>query len=156
MTRVAQTRHEAGFSLPEVTIALGMLAAVLISIAGLFVISAKLVHEGGNRSAAVTVAENIIEETHSWGYRTLYEQFGLDGTASSYVIDTRVNLFASRWQEELDPLLREAHAEIVLESVAAGGSPPPLQDALCIRISVRVVWKEAKPEREVRLATIRM
>ncbi|HXV78032.1 MAG TPA: hypothetical protein VD788_17110 [Candidatus Polarisedimenticolaceae bacterium] len=156
MTPRAVRAGAAGFSLPEVTLALGLLAGLLISICGLFVLSSNLVHGGRQRSSAVTMAENILEETNAWTFRGLFERFGYDGSAPSYVVDTRTNAAASGWQGEIAERLPSSHAEVVLESVAAGGSPPALRDATCIRVSVRVHWKDDLKWREATLTTVRM
>jgi type II secretory pathway component PulJ len=49
-------RKETGFSLVEVVIALGLLAGVLITISGLFVMGAKQVKSGRASSEALAVA----------------------------------------------------------------------------------------------------
>ncbi len=56
----------------------------------------------------------------------------------------------------LDEDLRETHAEIMLESVDGGGSPPVLSAARCIRISVSVFWRDELRDRQVSVATVRM
>jgi type II secretory pathway pseudopilin PulG len=161
---ITRNGPSAGFSLPEVTIALGLLAGVVISIAAMFTASEKLVNRGRHQSAAVTVARNIVEETNSWNYRSLYENFGLDGSAASYTIDTRTDPVAQRWQDELDRAIhpfdsssKAAWAEITLESVSPTGSPPAIRDAVCIRVAVRVFWTDLTGKvRELQLATVRI
>ena len=51
----------AGFSLPEATIALGLLGSVLISMAGLFVMSERIVHGGKHQTTALAIAREWIE-----------------------------------------------------------------------------------------------
>jgi type II secretory pathway pseudopilin PulG len=145
-----------GFSLPEVTLALGLLAGVLISIAGLFVMAEQLVRGGKHQTKALAVARDILEETSGWHYSGLYETFGSDGSSASEVVDSRTNAYAAKWQQMLDQDLHETHAEIVLESVDDGGSPPVLNAARCIRISVTVFWRDQLRDREVSVATVRM
>lgn len=155
MIRPAAKSREGGFSLPEVTLALGLIASVMISIAGMFIFSGRLVNRGKHMTSAVTIAENVIEETNAWNYVALYERFGLDGSANSYIVDTRSNAFTATWQIEISELLPgDPWAEITLDSVTPAGSPPPLEDAVGIRVGVRVIWQDG--ERELRLATVRM
>ena len=146
----------AGFSLPEVTVALGILGSVLISMAGLFVMAERIVHGGKHQTEALAIARNILEETNGWHFDGLYETFGLDGSASSYALDSRTQPYAAGWQAMLDQDLGSAHAEITLESVEDGGSTPALRDARCIRVSVTVHWRDEQRSREVSVATVRM
>jgi len=127
----------AGFSLPEVTVALGILGSVLISMAGLFVMAERIVHGGRHHTKALAIARDILEETNGWHFDGLYRTFGLDGAASSYTVDSRAHAFT-------------------LESLDEGGSTPALRDARCIRISVTVHWRNEQRSRDVSVATVRM
>lgn len=147
---------EAGFSLPEAILALGLLAGVLISLSGLFVQADALMRGGKHQTEALAVARNILEDTDSWHFRALYERFGLDGSAPSYTVDTRSNAAAVGWQSNLDRDLPRAHAEIRLESLDGSGTPPPLSTTGAIRITVEVLWQERRKDRSVRVATVRM
>ena len=149
-------RESSGFSLPEVTLALGLLAGVLISLSGLFVMADRLMRGGKSQTEALTVARNILEDTDAWHFRGLYERFGIDGSAASYTIDSRTSAEAAGWQADLDRGLHSAHAEISLESIAASGSPPPLANASAVRVTVTVFWLQATAQQSVRVATVRM
>jgi prepilin-type N-terminal cleavage/methylation domain-containing protein len=146
----------AGFSLPEVTVALGILGSVLISMAGLFVMAERIVRGGGHHTKALAIARDILEETNGWHFDGLYRTFEFDGSASSYTVDSRTHAYASGWQAMLDEDLGSAHAEITLESLDEGGSTPALRDARCIRISVTVHWRNEQRSRDVSVATVRM
>lgn len=146
----------AGFSLPEATVALGLLGSVLISMAGLFVMSERIVHGGKHHTTALAIARDILEETNGWHFDGLYQTFGLDGSASSYTLDSRTLPYAATWQAMIDEDLASGHAEIRLESVAEVGSPPALMDASAIRITVTVHWSDERRSREVSVATVRM
>ena len=156
MTPVGPARRCGGFSLPEVTLALGLLAGVLISMSGLFVMADRMMRGGKRQTEALTVARNILEDTDAWHFRGLYERFALDGSSPSYTIDSRSNAQAAAWQSELDRALSEAHAEIVLQSLVFSGSPPPLASARAVRVTVTVYWRDATKDRSVRVATVRM
>lgn len=64
-------RDERGFSLVEVIIALGLLAGVLVTISGLFVVGTKQVKSGRTSSEALAVAKEIQEDMYGWGYSQL-------------------------------------------------------------------------------------
>jgi hypothetical protein len=146
----------AGFSLPEATVALGILGSVLISMAGLFVMAERIVHGGKHQTKALAIARDILEETNGWHFDGLYQTFGLDGSATSYTLDSRTESYASGWQAMLDEDLGSAHAEITLESLEVGGSTPALRDARCIRVAVTVHWRNEQRSRAVSVATVRM
>jgi prepilin-type N-terminal cleavage/methylation domain-containing protein len=152
MNRVRQR----GFSLVEVVVALGLLAAVLISISGLFVLAHRQVDGGRKHSVALSVARDILEEMDGWSFRQIYLEYGLDGSAASYTIDSRTNGAAAGWQDALAAELSECHAEILLQSLDGSGSPPALVDTRAVRVEVGIFWKEGLRPRSLRLAVARM
>ena len=97
-----------------------MLAAVLISISGLFVLAHRQVDGGRKHSVALSVARDILEEMDGWSFRQIYLEYGLDGSAASYTIDSRTNTAAAGWQDALSAELSECHAEILLQSLDGG------------------------------------
>jgi type II secretory pathway pseudopilin PulG len=141
---------EQGFSLVEVVIALGLLAGVLITISGLFVVGAKQVKSGRTSSEAVAVGKEIQEAMVGWGYAQLWETFGYDGQATSYRVDTRVCSACNAWQTTLRTKLGpSAYATIDLASVAnSTGTTSNFADpsgnilAKTVRVSVTVSWTE--------------
>jgi hypothetical protein len=90
-----------------------------------------------------------------WGFRQTYTSFGLAGTATTYVVDTRTNAGAAPWQALLDARLRGAHATIDLQSLGPG-TTPPIASATVVRVGVTVYWTENGRVRSARLATVRM
>jgi type II secretory pathway pseudopilin PulG len=154
----ARSRHEAaaGFSLAEVVVALGLLAAVLISIAGLLVLGNRQVRGGRNSSQAIAVARDVLEQMGGWGFEQTYRRFGDDGSSSVLTIDSRDPGYASQWQARLDGALDDAHATITLEALPDTGPPIVLSAARAIRIEVAIDWREGPRSRQVRLATVRM
>jgi prepilin-type N-terminal cleavage/methylation domain-containing protein len=151
-------RHsgERGFSLIEVLLALGLLAAVLISTTWLLVIGSYQAKSGRTASEALSVAGTILEEMQGWGFRQTYLAYGLDGTATSYTIDTRSNSYASKWQSTLNSKLHNSYAIVELESLDSSGTPPPLAGTQTIGVTVRVFWVEGDRSRNIRVRTVRM
>ena len=146
-----------GFTLVEVIMAVALLGSVMISISGLFALGIHQLKSGRGQSTALSVGRDIMEEMQGWHFDHLYAAFGEDGTAASYVIDTRTNSFAAQWQTVLaDDLSPGAYAEIEIESIRDAGIPPSLDAATCIRVSVTVYWTEDLRERRLSLATTRM
>lgn len=155
----SELRSQQGFSLVEVVIALGLMAGVLISVAGLFVLGGRSVNSGRNSSEALAVGRQIIEEMNGWGFRQTYALYGFDGTANSYSVDSRTNAYASKWQ----PIVTErlgtgAFATVQINSLAASGTPPVLSASNCkaIRVVVTVFWNEGPRGRNVAVGTVRM
>lgn len=147
---------ERGFSLIEVLLALGLLAAVLISTTWLLVIGSYQVKSGRTASEALSVAGTILEEMQGWGFQQTYLAYGLNGSATSYTIDTRTNSYASKWQSALDAKLRNSYAIVELESMSSSGTPPPLASTQTIGITVRIFWEEGERPRDIRVRTVRM
>ena len=142
--------RERGFSLVEVIIALGLLAAVLIAISGLFVVGAKQVKSGRTSSEATAVAKEIQEDMYGWGYAQLWGTFGYDGQAAYYIVDSRACGPCGAWQTTLTTKLGpSAYAAIEVDSVAnANGTINNFADASgnilakTVRVSVTVNWTE--------------
>jgi Tfp pilus assembly protein PilV len=149
-------RRSAGFSLVEVVVALGLLAGVLISISGLFVLANRQLDGGRNHSMALAVARDILEEMDGWSFAQLYSGLGSDGSSATLAVDSRVAGPASKWQEQLAEELIDCRAEILLESIVDSGMPPALRDAQAIRVQVTVYWKEGLRERSARLTAVRV
>lgn len=147
---------DSGFSLLEVVIALGLLAGVLISISGLFILAAQQVASGRSGSQALAAARSILEETDCWTLEQTYLLFGFDGGAPSYAVDTRTNAFSARWQPMLEPGLSNGVATLRIESLGPGASPPPLNASRAIRVRVTVRWDEGARRRAVSLLAVRM
>jgi prepilin-type N-terminal cleavage/methylation domain-containing protein len=153
-----------GFSLIEVVLALGLLAGVLITISGLFVVGARQVKSGRTSSEALAVAREVHEDMYGWGYSQLWGMFGLDGQAATYTVDTRTCANCGEWQSTLVSKLGEsAYASIQLDSVAnAVGAVSNFADtsgnilAKTVRVTVTVHWTEAPGrERAVAVGTTR-
>ncbi len=149
-------REDHGFSLIEVILAMALLAAVLISIASLFVFGEQQVKSGRTASEALAVARTILEEMEDWGFHQTYLQFGYDGSAATYTVDTRTNSYAAKWQSVLDAKLRDARALIDIDSLAPGGGTPNLSATRAIRMTVTVSWVEGQRARSIELCGVKL
>jgi len=159
-------RDERGFSLVEVVIALGLLAGVMIAIAGLFVLGGRSVKSGRTSSEALAAGKEIVEEMNAWGFSQLWVNFGYDGEAKTYTTDTKTCTTAdcTGWQTALVAKLGPtAHATIKTDSVAqASLAVPDFEDgsggvlAKNVRVTVNVFWTQVPGRsRQVSVVTTR-
>ena len=149
-----ERKGEQGSSLFEVTLALGLIGAVLGSIAGLFVIGAGGVKSGRNASQALAIARSMIEDMQSRPPQQVYLQYGCDGGLSSCVANSNDDSELTEWQVLLDEDLPGAHATVAVASLEP--SPLPLSDSLQVRVMVTIYWNEGSRTRKIRLGTVRM
>lgn len=151
-------RGERGLSLVEVVLALGMMAAVLLSVAGMFTLSERQVSSGKTSTEALAVARAIVEEMNGWGFRQTYQLFGLNGSTTTATVYSNGGGYAAKWQARLDQSLqRGSVARIDLAALPPeGGSAPTLANAKAIRVTVTVNWTEGQRPRHATLATVRM
>jgi type II secretory pathway pseudopilin PulG len=152
---LSETRREAGFTLVELLVALGLLTAVAFSIAGMFLLGTRSVNGGRTQTVALSVAQDVLEEMDGWVFERLWTAFGFDGSAAAYTVDSRLAAEAAGWQAALDADLSDAWAEIRIESVVDDGGAPPLSAAPAVRVTVTVAWSEGARTRRVRLAAVR-
>jgi type II secretory pathway pseudopilin PulG len=154
--RSEERKSERGTSLIEVVMSLGLMAGVLGSLAGLFVLGAGGVQSGRRASQALTHAHSITEEMRGWSFPQLYEEFGLDGSAPSFTVDTRSSSHTTEWRDEVvEDLGASAYALISVHSIDGTGSPS-VADSDQVRVQVLVHWTEGTRHRSVRLASVRM
>src|SRR5213593_1833808 len=85
---VAIPEAEGGFSLIEVTMALGLLATVLISIATLFILGGRQVHQGKSPTTATALGQTIMERIDQLPHDEVYGYFGGTATSTSLSINT--------------------------------------------------------------------
>jgi hypothetical protein len=152
--------------LVEVIIALGLMAGVLIAIAGLFVLGGRSVKSGRTSSEALTAGKEILEEMGGWGFSQLWSNFGYAGTAKTYTADTTSCTTADciGWKNALIAKLGpSAHATIKIDSVAQGSlTVPDFADssgvvlAKNVRLTVNVFWTQVPGRnRQVSVVTTR-
>ena len=128
-------RREDGFSLIEVVIALGLLAGVLISVAGLFILGGRSVKSGRTSSEALAAGKEIVEEMNGWAFAQLWGNFNLNGQAKAYTVDTNscTTTDCIGWRDALRRKLGPtAHATIQIDSLAQTGTAPDFTQAMAL------------------------
>lgn len=135
---------------------MGLIAGVLLAVAGLFLKGHQQTDSGRNSSTALAVGHAVMEELQGGSFSRPWTLFGDGGAASTLDIDSRSDAAAAAWQAELvRGQLNDPRVEIHLESLVDSGLAPPLAGAQAIRIRVIVFWKEGRRDRKVRLVTVR-
>jgi type II secretory pathway pseudopilin PulG len=154
--RRAPTR-QAGFSMVEVLLALGLMGAVLVSITSLFIIGGKRVAQGRERTEAMSVATHIMESLDTMSYRGLYTNFSAasnpGAAAGPLIIDSRSNPVALTlgWQNLMNAKLNDARAVVTIQRV--GGTD--FRTARAIRTRTTIFWDDLNRTRNVTLETVR-
>jgi len=146
---------QAGFSLIEVIVALGLLAGVLLSVAGLFVIGERQVARGRHQSTALAAAQTILEEISTWSHAATWERFDSVGDTATLTVSTTDGNpanDASKWQPFLQDTLSNGRAEIRVESCDGAN----LDVAAAVRVVVTVSWDEKVQTRRTELAMVRL
>jgi hypothetical protein len=136
-----------------VIVALGVLASVLISVAGLLVVGNRLVSSGRGSSLALAVARDILEECDGRSFAWVYEGFGCDAAQPTCTVDT-VDPSMAQWKQRVDEDLFEGYAEVLIESVEDGAVP--LEQSRALRVTVSVFWTEGPRARNTRLTAVRL
>ena len=151
-------RHrQGGFSLVEVSLAIGLLGAVLVAISSLFVIGGKRVRQGRERTEALSVATHVMETLNQMSYRGLYTNFSTasnPGAATGpLTLDSRTTTFAAAtgWQPLLDEKLEGGYALVTLTRI--NGADFRTSDG--IRVRTTVFWDDLNRTRNLTLETIR-
>jgi uncharacterized protein (TIGR02598 family) len=154
--RGAEPRREGGFSLIEVTLALGLLATVLISIASLFIMGGKQVKTGKSTTTAAAISHEIMERIEQKSYSDTYGYFG--GTDSSTSVS--VNTFtsgnnATQWQAEIGSKLGPQAKAFIDVTPLGSASPLNMGNSQALQVRVTVSWNELGRSKSVALQTIR-
>jgi prepilin-type N-terminal cleavage/methylation domain-containing protein len=155
LRETAPRASEAGFNLVEVMLAMALLGSVLLSIFGMFAYGTRQTDRARSHTLALAVARDIVEEMTGWPFGQTWEVLGMDGTATQDVVDSRNAGYAQKWQPRLDEALNDSRAEILIESVDPT-TPPALQDAEALRVTVSVFWDEMGVDRRIHLCSVRM
>jgi len=153
---LAGKKGENGFSLIEVTIAMGLLATVLISIASLFIMGGKQVQSGKQTTTAMSIADGILERTEQLNYTDIYGFFAGTATSTSVTAattDTANN--ANEWQAVIEEKLGPGASGTITLTPLGTASPLNMGSAHAIQVRVTLNWSELGRARDISIQTVR-
>ncbi len=153
-------RDQAGFSLVEVIVALGLLTAVLVAIGSMFVLGQSSVRSGRELTEATSIAQHIMEDINKLSYNGLKIFFvGAQNltTLTSYTADTRVatSYAETQYKSLIDNQLFKGYALIVLQPIGGNIKPAVWSTGEAIRITVTIHWTELRRSRSVAMEGVR-
>src|SRR5262245_31825971 len=154
MERKRGTQGEAGFSLIEVVIAIGVLAGVLLSIASMFILGGRQVKTGKTLTEATTLAQDLMEQFDKESYTSLYLNLGAAATDSTRTVQsTTTGSPIQAWQAEILRKLDNGSASVRLDAMGPG--TPNFGSAAGIKVTVTLSWNELGRSQSVGLSTVR-
>lgn len=154
MERNGTTRTEAGFSLIEVVIAIGVLAGVLLSIASMFIMGGRQVKTGKTMTEATTLAQDLMEQFDKESFTSLYLNLGAVATDSTRtVLSTTTGSPIQGWQTEIGRKLANGSASVRLDAMGPG--TPNFGAAAGIKVTVTLSWNELGRGQNVAMSTVR-
>jgi len=154
MDRNRTDRKEAGFSLIEVVIAIGVLAGVLLSIASMFIMGGRQVKTGKTLTEATTLAQDLMEQFDKESFNALYLNLGAVATDTTRtVVSTTTGTPITPWQAEIARKLNSGSASVRLD--AMGPSSPTFGTAAGIKVTVTLSWNELGRNQSVAMSTVR-
>lgn len=140
-----------GTSLVEVVIALGLLAGLLISVAGLISLGNRQISSSARVSHALVVAQSILEALELDAYHRTYSSLDCDPTLASCRVGSGETIVHD-WHALAAETLPAPSVEIRIDAVGASS----LEAAPALRITVAVSWQEGLRSRRLRLTTLRV
>lgn len=148
--------REAGMTLVEVLIAVGILAGVLVSVASLFVLGGQRVKSGRELTEATTIASDIMESLNSAGYEQLSTLFPTCAGTTGCTVRTDVDSYASaQWQATISGSLYKGYGEITLTPVGGTVTPATYASGEGLRLRVRILWTEGTTIRSIAVESLR-
>ncbi|HZN02848.1 MAG TPA: hypothetical protein VFD06_04610 [Candidatus Polarisedimenticolia bacterium] len=149
-----RTSPDAGFSLIEVIIAIGVLAGVMLSIASMFIMGGRQVKTGKTLTEATTLAQDLMEQFDKESFASLYLNLGAAATDSNRTVLSNVTGSPIvGWQTEIARKLNNGFASVRLDAMGPG--TPNFGAAAGIKVTVRVTWNELGRPQSVALSTVR-
>ena len=156
MASRGRVREDAGMTLIEVLIAVGILAGVLVSVASLFVLGGQRVKSGREMTEATTIASDILESLNSAGFDQLTTLFPTCVAATGCTVRTDVDSYASaQWQAGISGGLYKGYGEISLTPVGGTITPPTFTSGEGLRLRVRILWTEGTTIRSIAVESLR-
>jgi len=149
-------RADAGMTLIEVLIAVGILAGVLVSVASLFVLGGQRVKSGREMTEATTIASDILESLNSAGFDQLTTLFPTCAATTGCTVRTDVDGYASaQWQATISGSLYQGYGEITLTPVGGTVTPATFASGEGLRLRVRILWSEGTNTRSIAVESLR-
>jgi len=140
-----------GTSLVEVVIAMGLIGAMLVSVAGLLAAGNRQVAGGARASRALALARSILEDLDRRGFDRVHGGLGCDGARAVCLVASgspAVEIWRARADDDLPGLRIEVRVEAVGTS--------SLRTAASLRVEVWLGWREGLRPRQIRLSTLRV
>lgn len=167
MTSHPQRRTEGGYTLIETLLASGLLAFILVSISGLFVVGTQTVRSGREMTKATTIANSAMEQIMAWNYDKVYGFAGAVATEQTKQWDTNLanpaytgsatdiadwTATANAWRTDVRAQLQGGRLIYKVDGIGAlpTSTSPGLaayQDAQFLRVTVTVEWTERAQRR---------
>lgn len=155
-SRAPRAGAQGGFSLIEVTLAMGLLATVLISIASLFIMGGKQVKGGKSMTTAAAITHEIMERIEQKTYAETYTYFGgTDSSTSLSVSTTTAGNNASEWQAEIAEKLGPQASGTIAVAPLGTASPLNMGSSHALQVKVTVTWSELGRTKNVALEAVR-
>ncbi len=158
--RIPRRPAEAGMTLVEVVLALGLMASVLISVASLFILGGQRVKGSRNMTQGMAIASNVMEDLYDYGINIMPTTFpdccpGGCAAATGCTVASNSDAFLqSRWLPTIEKELGQGRLEITLVPVGGGVTPPTFSSCEGMRLRAEVFWSEGVSERSVYEETV--
>ena len=158
--RTPRRPAEAGMTLVEILLALGLMASVLLSVASLFILGGQRVKGSRNMTQAMAIASNVMEDLYGLGINTMPTTFpdccpgGCAAVTGCTVTSNSDAFLQSRWLPTINAELGQGRLEITLVPLGGGVTPPTFSSAEGLRLRVEVFWSEGVSERSVYEETV--
>ncbi|MEE9218961.1 MAG: prepilin-type N-terminal cleavage/methylation domain-containing protein [Acidobacteriota bacterium] len=162
-------KRQAGFSLIEVLVSLGLLAWVIVGVSSLFIFGGRQVYSGKKMTEAYSLAQDTMEEIDRMTYMQAYTYFLPTGTnpatATNYTVDTSVagllntstgaEAARAAYQAAIDGRFTDGKALIRVQGLDNSGTLVALASAVALRVTVTLEWYEGSHQRFLHLRSVR-
>ncbi len=172
-TMMQRTRHQSGYNLVEVLVAMGLLSTILLAITTLFYFGRRNVYSGKQMTAAVAVGTNVLEDLSGMNRGALYNAFNIGGGAGQTNATTTNTVegvtynnsiqrdttaapptndpagFLARWQAMMPAsVFQDARLYLIITPQVPNG-PSALFNAGLVRTRVIIAWQEGPRRRQL-------
>jgi len=148
----SRRRREAGFSLVEVLVALGVLAGALLSIGSMFILGGRQLKAGRTMTEATVLTHDMMETFDRLSFVSLYTSFGAGAADATWRVSSAgAGNPITPWQAEISRKLSNGAATFTLEPIGESR----FGNAVGIRVTAEVTWSEAGGVQSVTLSTVR-